>query len=62
MLTDAAEDPADKIGPNNTMQYLTDIGVNVEDASLLYALDVLKAESFGELTKGGFVDGWLATS
>lgn len=43
------------------MQYLTDIGVNVEDASLFYALDVLKADSFGELTKTGFVEGWLAT-
>lgn len=40
------------------MQYLEQLGVNFEDASMFVALQVLKAENIGELHKDGFVKGW----
>ncbi|KAH8653701.1 Cullin binding-domain-containing protein, partial [Xylariales sp. PMI_506] len=52
----------DTIGPNGAMNYLTSIGVNLEDASLFVALQIIKAESLGEIKKEGFVSGWKETN
>lgn len=57
-MTDPAEDPTDAIGAEGSMQYLEQLGVNLDDASMFLALQVLKAENIGELTKDGFVKGW----
>ncbi|RFU30105.1 hypothetical protein B7463_g6270, partial [Scytalidium lignicola] len=52
-----AED-TDTINVDGTMQYLTDIGVNLENAEILVALEIVQAPTLGEITKTGFVDGW----
>lgn len=40
------------------MAYLTELGVNLEDASFLLPLEVVQAPALGEMTKDGFVKGW----
>jgi DCN1-like protein 1/2 len=40
------------------MTYLTDIGVNLENASSLIPLEVTQAPALGELTKEEFINGW----
>jgi DCN1-like protein 1/2 len=57
-LADPSEDPADKIGAEGSMQYLEQLDVGIDDASMFLALQVLQAENIGELTKEGFVKGW----
>lgn len=41
-----------------TMQYLTDLGVNVENAELLVALEIIQAPALGEMSKEAFVNAW----
>ncbi|KAK7967287.1 defective in cullin neddylation protein [Apiospora aurea] len=53
-----AQDEKDKIGPDNTMKYLETVGVNLEDASMFIVLEIVKAETIGEIKKDGFVSGW----
>lgn len=45
---------------DGTMKYLQDLGVNLEDASILVPLEIVQAPCFGEISKDGFVDGWKA--
>ncbi|KAK8058581.1 Defective in cullin neddylation protein [Apiospora phragmitis] len=52
------QDEKDKIGPDNTMKYLETVGVNLEDASMFIVLEIVKAETIGEIKKDGFVSGW----
>jgi DCN1-like protein 1/2 len=42
------------------MKYLTDLGVNLENAEILVVLEIVQAPALGEITKDGFVDGWKA--
>jgi len=42
------------------MKYLTDLGVNLENAEILVVLEIVQALALGEITKDGFVDGWKA--
>lgn len=43
------------------MDYLgTDMGLNIEDASIFVALELLQAPSVGEITRKGYVEGWKA--
>jgi len=57
---DPQSDDADTINVDGTMQYLTDLGVNLENAESLVALEIVQAPTLGEITKSGFVDGWKA--
>ncbi|KAH6661323.1 Cullin binding-domain-containing protein [Truncatella angustata] len=57
-LRNAQEDAPDTIGAESAMQYLSQLGVDFEDASMFVALQVLKAEDIGDLKKEGFVKGW----
>ncbi|KAK9791871.1 putative Cullin binding-domain-containing protein [Seiridium cardinale] len=57
-LRNTKEDPADAIGAEGSMQYLEQLGVGLDDASMFYALQLVKAQNIGELTKEGFVKGW----
>jgi len=45
---------------NGTMEYLTDLGVNIENAEALVALEIVQAPALGEIAKEGFVEGWKA--
>jgi DCN1-like protein 1/2 len=40
------------------MQYLQDLSVNLEDAELLVALEIVQAPGLGEMSKEAFIDGW----
>lgn len=40
------------------MAYLTDLAVNLEDASSLVPLEIVQAPAIGEMTRDGFVKGW----
>ncbi|RDL39538.1 putative defective in cullin neddylation protein 1 [Venustampulla echinocandica] len=53
-------DEAEIVGVNGTMKYLTDLGVDLENASMLVPLEIIQAPALGEITKEGFVKGWKA--
>jgi len=41
-----------------TMSYLQDLGINLNNAELLVALEIIQAPALGEMSKEGFVNGW----
>jgi DCN1-like protein 1/2 len=59
-LRTAPNDEKDTVAVNGTMTYLNDLGVNLENAELLVALEIVQAPAVGEMSKQGFVDGWSA--
>lgn len=52
-------DPPDAFGINGMMKYLQQLGVNPDNVSALIALEITRADGMEELTKPGFVDGWM---
>ncbi|RKF59514.1 Defective in cullin neddylation protein 1 [Erysiphe neolycopersici] len=50
----------DTLGVDGVMRYLQDLGVNLETAEIFIPLEIVQAPGLGEITKSGFVDGWLA--
>lgn len=56
----ASTDEKDTVGVDGAMTYLTDLGVNIENAEMLVVLEIIQAPYVGELSKQGFVDGWTA--
>lgn len=48
------------MGVDGAMTYLTDLGVNLENAEMLVVFEIIQAPYVGELSKQGFVDGWTA--
>lgn len=41
------------------MKYLKDdLKINIEDAELFVALELLQAPSIGEISRKGYVEGW----
>ena len=48
------------MGVEGAMTYLTDLGVNLENAEMLVVLELIQAPFVGELSKQGFIDGWTA--
>jgi len=42
------------------MQYLVDLGVNLENSEILVPLEIIQAPALGEITQDGFVNGWRA--
>ena len=48
----------DMIGVDGTMRYLGDLGVKLDDVTVLAILTELSAPTMGELTRDGFVGGW----
>ncbi|PHH69964.1 hypothetical protein CDD80_6337 [Ophiocordyceps camponoti-rufipedis] len=60
-LRDDEKDEKDKLEVTSTMDYLgSRLKVNIEDAELLVAFELLQAPHVGEITRKGFVDGWKA--
>jgi DCN1-like protein 1/2 len=51
-------DEKDLIGPTGTMQYLQDLGVQLDEAAMLAVLHEISAPTVGELSRKPFVDGW----
>ncbi|KAF4949789.1 hypothetical protein FGADI_8657 [Fusarium gaditjirri] len=57
-----SSDEKDKLELESTMSYLTEkLQVNIENAELLVALELLQAPSVGVITRKGYVDGWKVT-
>ena len=40
------------------MRYLQDLGVKLDEPTVLTILTELKAPTMGEFTRDGFIDGW----
>ncbi|KAI0390398.1 DUF298-domain-containing protein [Xylariaceae sp. FL0594] len=55
------EQEKDVLGAESCMNYLQSVGVELEDASLFIAMELLKAPGIGEITREGFVNGWKET-
>ncbi|KAF1355909.1 DUF298-domain-containing protein [Lizonia empirigonia] len=56
------EDPAgepDAIGVEGTMNYLPQLDVDLEGMDSLAALEIIQAPTMGEISREGFVNGWL---
>jgi DCN1-like protein 1/2 len=46
------------LGAESSMNYLQSVGIDLEDASVFIAVELLQAPSIGEITREGFVKGW----
>lgn len=55
---DAAGEP-DLVGVDGTMSYLQQLEVDLEGLDSLAVLEVIQAPTMGEITREGFVNGWL---
>ncbi|KZM27481.1 hypothetical protein ST47_g1353 [Ascochyta rabiei] len=56
------EDPTgepDAIGVEGTMSYLPQLEVDLEGMESLAALEIIQAPTMGEISRDGFVNGWL---
>ena len=60
LWVDLSRDSNDAISAESTMAYLADLGVDMENAEMFVALELVQAPSFGEITRTGFVEGWKA--
>lgn len=61
-VTDDANDEKDKLELESTMGYLSNsLKLNLENAELFVAIELLQAPTIGEITRKGFVDGWSST-
>ena len=56
-LDDPTQEP-DSIGVEGSMRYLGDLGVKLDEVVLLAVLTELSAPTMGELSRGGFLEGW----
>lgn len=57
------EDPAnspDTINLDGTMKFFGDIDVNLEGLDFIIVSELIKAPAIGEISRAGFVDGWLS--
>lgn len=59
---DLKNDEKDMTGVDGTMTYLTELGVNLENASSLIPLEIVQAPSLGEMSREKFVQGWKAAA
>ncbi|KYK56613.1 putative SCRO protein [Drechmeria coniospora] len=60
-LRDDQNDDKDRLELESTMAYLDGkLKVNLENAELFIALELVQAPSVGEITRKGYVDGWKA--
>jgi DCN1-like protein 1/2 len=57
-MLDAKNDEKDTIGIDGTMAYLTELGVNLENASSLIPLQIVQAPALGEMMRDEFIKGW----
>ena len=44
---------------DGTMRYFQDVGVNVEDISMLVISELLSCPTMGEMRRSGFLEGWV---
>lgn len=46
---------------DSMMNYLEMLGVNPESCEIFVVLEIVRASSFGQITRKGFIDGWKIT-
>ncbi|CAI7568918.1 unnamed protein product [Penicillium bialowiezense] len=51
-------DSPDTIGITRAMEFLGDIGVQLDEVACLAVAEIVKSPSMGEFTRQGFVNGW----
>lgn len=57
-----SNDEKDTLELESTMRYLSnDLKINLENAELFVAAELVQAPSIGEITRRGFLDGWKRT-
>ena len=54
-----ASDEPDLVGVDGTMTYLQQLDVDLEGMDSLAVLEIIQAQTMGEITREGFVNGWL---
>lgn len=54
-----ASDEPDLVGVDGTMSYLQQLEVDLEGMDSLAVLEIIQAPTMGEITREGFVNGWL---
>lgn len=57
-ITDDPIDSPDTIGITRAMDFLGDIGVQLDEVACLAVAEIVKSPSMGEFTRQGFVNGW----
>ncbi|KAJ2957519.1 hypothetical protein NQ176_g11238 [Zarea fungicola] len=58
-LRDEQNDAKDRMELESTMNYLSsNLGVNIENAELFVALELLQVPAIGEITRKGYIEGW----
>lgn len=50
------------IGTDGAMRYLSDLNVDLEDATVMAIFDLLDSPSMGEFSREGFTSGWTSAS
>ena len=55
---DDATNSPDTIGPEGSMGYFEQLGVNLEGMDSLAVMEVIQAPTMGEIGREGFVEGW----
>jgi DCN1-like protein 1/2 len=56
---DVANSP-DTVGPEGSEEYFTKLGVDLEGLDAFVVMEIIQAPTMGEMSREGFVDGWLA--
>lgn len=54
----AAGELPNALGASSTMAYIELLGANPENYGMFVVIDIVKAETMGEITRTGFVEGW----
>jgi len=55
------DDPADSLATDSTIAYLSEkLDVNLENAELFVAMEIVQAPAVGQINRTGFVEGWKA--
>ena len=52
------DDEQDTIGIEGSINYLKDIGVELDEVAVLAILTEISAPTMGEISRKGFIDGW----
>lgn len=57
---DDADTEPDSVGPGGSISYIEKLGVDPENLEVFALLETIQAPTIGEMSRKGFVDGWLA--
>ena len=56
--TAGAGKPVDAIGAESAQAYISSMGANIENVEAFVVLEIVRAESIGQISRQGFVEGW----